>query len=203
MSSTPAGPAGSASSFFNISTAAAIVAAAAGIPVCKHGNRSITSRSGSSDVLQTLGINLQTTPEQEAISLATANICFAYAPTHHPAMKHVASIRQALGFSTLFNLLGPLANPAGARRQVIGTRSQSLADTLLEVLVQLGADRLIVLSGHDPVHGAVCEISVTGPTYIVLNMMDDALDATLFVECRKDLGLPTYGDSDMLDDSVG
>ncbi len=194
------GTGGVGSSFFNISTAAAIVAAAAGVPVCKHGNRSVTSRSGSSDVLKILGVNLDTTPEQEAISLATANICFAYAPTHHPAMKHVAAIRQALGFSTLFNLLGPLANPAGARRQVIGTRSQTLADKLLEVLVTLGAERVIVLSGNDPVYGPVCEISLTGPTHIA---QYDAMTQTTkrYLLSPQEIGLSIYPDSEAADHS--
>ena len=135
------GTGGVGSNYFNISTAAALVAAAAGVPVCKHGNRSITSRSGSSDVLRALGVNIETSPEQEARCLREANICFAFAPRHHPAMKHVANIRQALGFATIFNLLGPLTNPADARRQVVGTRLPELADKLLEVLIRLGAAR--------------------------------------------------------------
>jgi anthranilate phosphoribosyltransferase len=160
------GTGGVGSSWFNVSTAAAIVAAAAGVPVCKHGNRSFTSRSGSSDVLRALGVNIETTPQQEAHCLKMAKICFAFAPKHHPAMKHVATIRQSLGFSTIFNLLGPLTNPAGARRQVVGTRSPELADKLLEVLIRLGADRSLVVSGHDSSTGPICEISVTGDTHI-------------------------------------
>ncbi|HUO08355.1 MAG TPA: anthranilate phosphoribosyltransferase [Phycisphaerae bacterium] len=160
------GTGGVGSNYFNISTAAALVAAAAGVPVCKHGNRSVTSRSGSSDVLRALGVNIDTTPAQEAHCLKMAKICFAFAPKHHPAMKHVAAIRQSLGFSTLFNLLGPLTNPAGARRQVVGTRSPELADKLLEVLIRLGADRALVVSGNDPASGPLCEISVTGDTHI-------------------------------------
>jgi anthranilate phosphoribosyltransferase len=160
------GTGGVGSPFFNISTTVALVVAAAGVPVAKHGNRSITSRSGSSDVLRVLGVNIETTPEQEARCLREAKICFAFAPRHHPAMRHVAPIRQALGFSTIFNLLGPLTNPAGARRQVVGTRSPDLANKLLEVLVRLGAQRAMVVSGSDSKLGAVCDISVTGPTHI-------------------------------------
>lgn len=160
------GTGGVGSPFFNISTTVALVAAGAGVPVAKHGNRSITSRSGSSDVLRVLGLNIETTPEQEARCLREANICFAFAPRHHPAMRHVAPIRQALGFATILNFLGPLTNPAGARRQVVGTRSPELADKLLEVLIRLGAQRAMVVSGSDPTHGALCDISVTGPTHI-------------------------------------
>ena len=160
------GTGGTGSAFFNISTTVAIVAAAAGVPVAKHGNRSITSRSGSSDVLRVLGVNIETTPEQEARCLREANICFAFAPRHHPAMRHVAGIRQALGFPTIFNLLGPLTNPAGARRQVVGTRSPELADKLLEVMARLGAVRVMVVSGADAMAGRICDVSVTGPTYV-------------------------------------
>jgi anthranilate phosphoribosyltransferase len=160
------GTGGTGSPYFNISTTVALVAAAAGVPVCKHGNRSVTSRSGSSDVLRELGVNIETTPAQEARCLREARMCFAFAPRHHPAMKHVAPIRQALGFATIFNLLGPLTNPAGARRQVVGTRSGALADKLLEVLVRLGAARAMVVSGSDPRIGALCDISVTGPTHM-------------------------------------
>src|ERR1043165_3710029 len=152
------GTGGTGSIFFNISTTVALVAAAAGVPVAKHGNRSITSRSGSSDVLRVLGVNIEPPPEQEARCLLEANICFAFAPRHHPAMRHVAPIRQALGFSTIFNLLGPLTNPAGSRRQVVGTRSPQLANKLLEVLTRLGAQRVLVVSGHDPKLGALCDI---------------------------------------------
>jgi anthranilate phosphoribosyltransferase len=160
------GTGGVGSTFFNISTTVAIVAAAAGVPVAKHGNRSVTSRSGSSDVLRVLGVNIETTPEQEVRCLREANICFAFAPRHHPAMRHVAPIRQALGFATIFNMLGPLTNPAGARRQVIGTRSPQLADKLLDVLIRLGSDRAMVVCGADPEVGALCDISVSGPTHV-------------------------------------
>ena len=160
------GTGGVGSSFFNVSTTVGLVAAAAGVPVAKHGNRSVTSRSGSSDVLRVLGVNIETTPEQEARCLKEANICFAFAPRHHPAMRHVAVIRQALGFSTIFNLLGPLTNPAGARRQVVGTRTPVLADKLLEVLVRLGAQRAFVVCGQDATVGSLCDISVTGTSHV-------------------------------------
>jgi len=189
------GTGGNGSSFFNISTTAALVAAAAGVPVAKHGNRSITSRSGSSDVLRALGVNIDTTPEQEARSLREANICFAFAPRHHPAMQHVAGIRQALGFPTIFNLLGPLTNPAGARRQFVGTRSPQLADKLLEVLIRLGVRRAMVVSGVDPVYGALCDISVTGPTHVAEYDLPDGAEQSApqsYAITPADIGLPQH-----------
>lgn len=196
------GTGGTGSVFFNISTTVALVAAAAGVPVAKHGNRSITSRSGSSDVLRVLGVHIETTPEQEARCLREAGICFAFAPRHHPAMRHVAPIRHALGFATIFNLLGPLTNPAGARRQVVGTRSSQLADKLLDVLVRLGAQRALVVCGSDPVLGALCDISVTGPTHIA--QYDAGPEAEIsgqskhFTLTPADLGLRQFANSDEL-----
>ena len=199
------GTGGTGSPLFNISTTVALVVAAAGVPVAKHGNRSVTSRSGSSDVLRVLGVHIETTPAQEARCLREAGICFAFAPRHHPAMKHVAPIRQALGFATIFNLLGPLTNPAGARRQVVGTRSAALADKLLDVLVRLGARRAIVVSGSDPHAGSMCDISVTGPTHVADydGVLDDSFgDAggggvtRRYSITPEDLGLKTYANSD-------
>lgn len=160
------GTGGVGSTIFNVSTTAAIVAAACGVPVAKHGNRSVTSRSGSSEVLKLLGVNIEAGPEVQARCLAEAGICFAFAPKHHPAMKHVAPVRQALGFATIFNLVGPLTNPAGARRQLVGVRSPELANKVLAVLVDLGAQRAMVVNGtaRDTV---LCELSVSGPTYVV------------------------------------
>lgn len=160
------GTGGVASRLFNVSTTAAIVAAAAGAKVAKHGNRAVTSKSGSSDVLTLLGVNIHSTPAQQARCLREANICFAFAAGHHPAMKHVAAIRQALGFATIFNILGPITNPAGARRQLVGVRSPELADLLLDVLIQLGAERALVVNGSDSSGQALCELSTTGPTHI-------------------------------------
>jgi anthranilate phosphoribosyltransferase len=187
------GTGGVGSTFFNISTAAALVVAACGVPVAKHGNRSVSSRSGSSDVLVALGVNIDTTPTQEAACLRESNICFAFAPKHHPAMKHVGAIRQALGFPTLFNLLGPLTNPAGARRQVIGTRTPALADKLLEVLIRLGAERAMVLCGSDATVGAICEISITGPTHVA--QFDVAAGSSRYSLIPADLHLPMHGSS--------
>jgi anthranilate phosphoribosyltransferase len=184
------GTGGTGSTFFNISTTAAIVAAACGVPVAKHGNRSVTSRSGSSDVLQALGVNIETTVEQEAECLRRAGICFAFAPRHHPAMKHVAALRQTLGFPTIFNLLGPLTNPAGVKRQLMGTRTASLAGKLLEVLVRLGAERAMVVCGQDR-QGSMCDISVTGPTHVASY---DGVTVKTYTLRVADLGLKEYAD---------
>jgi anthranilate phosphoribosyltransferase len=162
------GTGGVGSRLFNVSTTAAIVTAACGVPVAKHGNRSFTSRSGSSDVLRLLGVNIETTPAQAGRCLAEAGICFAFAPLHHPAMRHVAPIRAALGFSTVFNILGPLTNPAGARRQLIGVRSPQLADKLLQVLVRLGVKRAMLVTGYDSDNSPLCELSISGPTHAAM-----------------------------------
>ena len=164
------GTGGVGSTLFNVSTTAALVAAACGVHVAKHGNRSVTSKSGSADVLKALGVNVDTTPEQEARCLLEANICFAFAVRHHPAMKHVAEVRKTLGFGTIFNTLGPITNPAGVRRQLIGVKSPAFADKLLEVMIALGTERVMIVSGEDhtgvgtPIR--ICELSISGPTYI-------------------------------------
>jgi anthranilate phosphoribosyltransferase len=185
------GTGGTGSTFFNISTTAAIVAAACGVPVAKHGNRSVTSRSGSSDVLQALGVNIETTVEQEAECLRRAGICFAFAPRHHPAMKHVAALRQTLGFPTIFNLLGPLTNPAGVKRQLMGTRSAGLAEKLLEVLVRLGAERAMVVCGQER-GTAMCDISVTGPTHVASY---DGAAVKKYTLKAGDIGLKEHADA--------
>lgn len=146
---------------FNISTAAALVAAGGGLKVAKHGTRALSSRSGSSDVLAALGVNLAATLEQQRRSLDTANICFLFAPAHHGAMRHVMPVRAELGFRTVFNLLGPLSNPAGARRQVLGVYDPRLLEPLARVLGALGAERAWT------VHGAgMDEMTTTGVTHV-------------------------------------
>ncbi|MEM9081967.1 MAG: anthranilate phosphoribosyltransferase, partial [Planctomycetota bacterium] len=153
---------GGAPKAFNISTAAAIVAASTGkVRVAKHGNRSRTGR-GSAEVLGQLGVNLEATPEQEATSLKRVGVCFLYAMKHHPAMVHAGPARRALGFPTLFNLLGPLTNPAGAARQLIGVYDADLAKLVAHALAKLGAERAMVVHGSD----GLDEITITGVTII-------------------------------------
>ena len=143
------GTGGSGSSTFNISTTAALVIAAAGVPLAKHGNRSITSKSGSADVLAELGVNIQATVPQVERCLDELGICFCFAPLMHPAMKHVASVRKKLGIRTIFNLLGPLANPAGACYQLLGVGRPEFRPLIASALGLLGTENSFVVSGQD------------------------------------------------------
>ena len=145
--STPAAPAAIGSGTFNISTAAALVVAAAGVPVAKHGNRAMTSRSGSADVLEALGVRTDHDAESAAAALRDEGFAFLFAPGFHPAMKHAGPTRREIGVRTAFNLLGPLTNPAGARRQVIGVADPAAAPRLAEVLRLLGVERAFVVHG--------------------------------------------------------
>jgi anthranilate phosphoribosyltransferase len=143
------GTGGGGSKLFNVSTTAAIVAAAAGVPVAKHGNRSITSRSGSADVLAELGVNISASVEQVEACLDELGICFCFAPLMHPSMMHVAAVRKKLGIRTIFNLLGPLVNPAGAQYQLLGAGRPELRQLLAGALRMLGTKRTLVVSGED------------------------------------------------------
>jgi len=156
------GTGGDASGTFNISTATALVVAGAGVRVAKHGNRSISSKCGSADVVEALGVNIQLTPERAARCLREVGICFLYAPNLHPAMKQVQGIRRELRMRTMFNLLGPLTNPARANGQVVGVYSLELVEKLAEALSMLGLRRALVVHGLD----GLDEITITGTTRI-------------------------------------
>ncbi|MGZ8271202.1 MAG: anthranilate phosphoribosyltransferase [Methylophilus sp.] len=147
---------------FNVSTVSAFVAAAAGAKVAKHGGRSVSSTCGSADVLETLGVNVHLTPEQVAQCVNTIGIGFMFAPNHHSAMKYSAPVRRELGVRTIFNLLGPLTNPASAKRQVMGIFDQALTGKLAHVLQKLGSEHVLVVHGAD----GMDEISFTGDSYI-------------------------------------
>lgn len=175
---------------FNISTAAALVVAAAGRPqgivVAKHGNRSVTSNSGSSQVLEALGVRLAVAPANQSRCLDEAGICFCFAPAHHPAMKHVAPIRQELGFRTIFNILGPLTNPAGARRQVIGVFSTGLTEPLAHVLKNLGAEHAMIVHGLSSEDAGMDELITHGDSQISHLRHGEI---TTYLLDPKDLGL--------------
>lgn len=147
---------------FNVSTTSAFVAAAAGAKVAKHGGRSVSSVCGSADVLESLGVNVSQTPDQVARCINDIGLGFMFAPNHHSAMKHSAPVRRELGVRTMFNLLGPLTNPAHAKNQLLGVFSASLTGKLAHVLKQLGSEHVMVVCGAD----GMDEISFTGDTYV-------------------------------------
>ncbi len=156
------GTGGDASSTFNISTSSALVVAAAGGHVAKHGNRSITSKSGSADVLEAAGVNLELTPEQVAQCIKEVGVGFMFAPRHHGAMKHAVGPRREMGVRTIFNVLGPLTNPANAPNQVLGVFSDQLLEPLAQVLQKLGSRHVMVVHSED----GMDEISISAPTHV-------------------------------------
>lgn len=157
---------------FNISTVSAFVVAAGGVPVAKHGNRSVSSKCGSADVLEALGVNISLTAEQSEQVLNKTGMCFMHSQVYHSAMKHVAHVRKQLGVRTIFNILGPLANPAGANMQLLGVYDENLVEPLARVLSNLGVKRAMVVHGHD----GLDEITLTG-TSTVCEVADGGLNS--------------------------
>ena len=184
------GTGGDGAGTFNISSAAAIVVASAGVKVAKHGNRSVSSRCGSADVFEHLGVRVDAPPEVVEQTLRVANLAFFFAPTFHPAMKHAAQARRELGIRTAFNLLGPLTNPAGASRQLVGVPRPELTELLARSLMMLGSERAWVVHGAD----GIDEISTTG--YTKVSECRAGVVNTFYVH-PADFGLPK-GDPDAL-----
>ncbi len=178
------GTGGDASGSFNISTCAAVIVAGAGVPVAKHGNRALSSRSGAADVLGALGVNVNIGPEAIGRCIREAGIGFMFAPAHHPAMKNVAATRVELGTRTIFNLLGPLSNPAGVRRQMVGVFSRQWTQPLTQVLKNLGSERVWVVHGSD----GLDEITTSGATSVAALAEDGSL--TNFEISPEEVGLP-------------
>ena len=184
------GTGGDHSGSYNVSTLAAILAAACGVPVAKHGNRAATSRSGAADVLAALGVKLGLDPAALSRCLAQAGLCFMFAQTHHGAMRHVAAVRSELPVRTIFNLLGPLSNPAGVENQVLGVSQAAWAEPLTRVLSDLGSRRVWTVHGSD----GLDEITVTGPTGVVA--LDDGRISTFTIDPRE-VGLPLRARDDL------
>jgi anthranilate phosphoribosyltransferase len=184
------GTGGDGRNTFNISTAAALVAAACGVPVVKHGNRGVSSASGSADVLAALGVKIDAGPDACRRCLAEAGIAFCFAPCFHPAMRHVAEVRKRLRFRTVFNLIGPLANPAGARSQLIGVGRPELLDRLADCLAQLGPTSAYLVHGSD----GLDEVTLAGPT-AVRRVADGRVEQLTWTPA--DFGLPVCAGADL------
>lgn len=178
------GTGGDGSSTFNISTAVSIVVAACGQPVAKHGNRAMSSKSGAADVLEALGVKLELTPEQVADCIDTVGIGFLFAPNHHPAMRHAGPVRRELGVRTIFNLLGPLTNPANAEYQLLGVYSSEKLELVADALKQLGIKRALVVHGRD----GLDEITTTGITDAYL--IEEGRDIEPFEVDPSAFGMP-------------
>jgi anthranilate phosphoribosyltransferase len=193
------GTGGTGSKIFNVSTAAAIVTAAAGVAVAKHGNRSVTSVSGSSDVLTAAGVNVMASPEVVAACLDELGICFCFAPLFHPAMKHVAEVRKRLGTQTIFNLLGPLCNPAGAKYQVLGVGRPENRPKMASALQQLDTARAIIVGGAFSAGQEACgELTLAGETEVI-ELTPNSQRATTW--SPADFGLTPAGYETMTIDS--
>ncbi|MBI3948820.1 MAG: anthranilate phosphoribosyltransferase [Armatimonadetes bacterium] len=178
------GTGGDGSGTFNISTAAAFVVAGAGLGVAKHGNRAMSSPCGSAVVLVALGVSIQMTPERAARAIDEIGVGFLFAQAFHPAMKHAAPVRREIGIRTVFNILGPLTNPAGARAQLLGVFHPALTDIMARVLANLGSQRAFVVHGH----GSLDEIATTGPT-LVSEVRDGEVRS--YELDARDLGIPS------------
>ena len=176
------GTGGDGASLFNVSTASAFICAAAGISVAKHGNYGFSSSSGSADVLKAAGVNLLLNAQQVKQCIETLNIGFMFAPQHHPAMKHVGNIRKLLGFRTVMNLMGPLTNPAGVKRQLVGVYRKDLCAVLAHVLVNTGSEHVMVVHSEE----GLDEISPAAPTFVVEYQMGEFKEYTLN---PKDFGI--------------
>jgi anthranilate phosphoribosyltransferase len=185
------GTGGDRSGTFNISSAAALVVAACGVPVAKHGNRSVSSRCGSADVFEALGVNVAAPPPVVERILVEAGIAFFFAPTFHPSMRHAAATRRELGIRTAFNLLGPLTNPAATRRQLVGVPKPELTELLARSLQLLGSERAWVVHGAD----GIDELSTTGHTKVA--EVRDGTIHTFYVHPRQ-FGLPTSAPGDLI-----
>ena len=180
------GTGGDSAHTFNVSTAAMFVAAAGGARIAKHGGRSVSSKSGSADVLELLGVNINLKPEQVARSIAETGIGFMFAPNHHSAMKHAAPVRRELGVKTIFNILGPLTNPAGARQQVMGVFHPDLVGIQARVLQRLGSRRVMIVHGLE----GLDELSISGPS-AVGELRDGAVRE--YMVAPADVGLKAHG----------
>ncbi len=184
------GTGGDASGSYNISTCAAFIVAGAGVPVAKHGNRALSSRSGAADVLSALGVRIDLAPEAISRCIKEASIGFMFAPAHHPAMKHVGPTRVELGTRTIFNLLGPLSNPASVKRQMVGVFSRQWVEPLANVLKNLGCERAYVVHGSD----GLDEITTSGPTSVA--SLENGR-VTTFEISPEDVGLPKAKPADL------
>src|ERR671917_2115764 len=184
------GTGGDQSGSYNISTLAAIIVAGCGVPVAKHGNRAASSRSGAADVLTALGVKIGLDPAALKRCLEKAGLCFMFAQSHHASMRHVAPVRVELGTRTLFNLLGPLSNPAGVSRQLLGVFSEAWLEPLTQVLKELGTERVWTVHGSD----GLDEITTTGATHVVA--LDDG-SLRRFTITPEEVGLPVARPEDL------
>jgi anthranilate phosphoribosyltransferase len=179
------GTGGDGHSTLNISSAACFVAAACGVPVAKHGNRNMSSKTGAADVLEALGVKVDVSPDVAERCVADSGVCFLFAQGYHPAMKHVTPVRRALGFRTIFNLLGPLSNPAGVKRQLLGVYALEWLEPVAHVLASHGAEKAWVVHGAD----GLDEMSISGPTHVAI--LENGRVETMEVT-PEDAGLPRY-----------